>query len=80
LTVPCTRAKLSWIHLFLMKDVWFEETKFLSSRASLFARSLVTILEKLCTRLIGMKSPTLYGFSFLGMNTMKARFSNFRPY
>jgi hypothetical protein len=47
-----TYKKLSWMHLFFMKEFWHPDTHSFSLGASLLARTLIIILARLLMRLI----------------------------
>jgi hypothetical protein len=67
--------KLSWMQRSLMKALWFGLTILSKFGANLLARILVMSLEKLCTRLIGLKSPRREASVCLGMRVKKGEFN-----
>jgi hypothetical protein len=50
----CTALKLSWIALPLINALWFGCTSWFMNGLTVTARTLVTSLQKLCKRLMGL--------------------------
>ena len=72
------QARQSWIVLVLMKPYWFWCTSWRITLCSLFANSFVINLIEQFSKEIGLKSPTCYAPSILGIRVINESFMLWR--